>query len=224
MSFSISLTTYIVTVIFLSALIFVVMVFTKRPQGNKPQYLTIDELEKTGWELVDQIREVGEEYAEKITHAKGQVDTRIEKLNEIEHRLEQYSNYEELMDKRQAMLEDLYTQVKNEADSVREFKMIEQKIQESAKQVNKKPMEEETEEVKEEVVMEEGILEEELEIEVMDKKEEFKKDLNSIEDKKVEVYRLHGEGYSLEDISKLTGTHKGFVEVLLNMSKMKKNG
>jgi hypothetical protein len=211
----VSLGTYIVTIIFFAAVIFVIIMFGKKPNSKQPDYLMIDELETTGWEIVDEIRRVGEEYGEKLSQAKKDVDQTLDRIEQFEQTLSKWNSIESTLDEKQALLEYLFNKTKEELEETKTTRIVEEKLQESAKKVEKETIDVQVEEVKEEIKEE---------IKKERPKPTLKRELKTMEDKKIEVYRLFSEGYTIEEIAHLTETHKGFVEVLLNMKKMKKNG
>lgn len=83
--------TYILTLLFFATIALLVFFFTKKNMGEKPDYLKIDELETTGWEIVDEIRAATEESEERLRKIQQEMDEKICLLEEYRS-LEQKMN------------------------------------------------------------------------------------------------------------------------------------
>ena len=206
---SISATTFVVTVLFFCTAIYLILLWTKRPKNKVPDYMKMDELEQTGWELVEDIKNASETYADQIQGVKKEIEHKLEELQTLESRFKQYRNYEEILSQKQEVLEELFEKMKTELAHLREEKEEQQTQFEEMKQMLLTPPPH-MDRVKEKV---DAMIEEE-------KNRAYdRSQSNPIEAKKSEIYRLYDQGLSVSAIAEETGTEKGFIEVLINLQK-----
>lgn len=202
MNMSVGMNTYVVTVLFFVALLYGVLMYTKKPKNKIPDHMKMDELEQTGWEIVEDIKNASETYADKIQGVKKEIELKLEELRGFEGRFNQYRDYEDILSQKQEVLEELFEKMKQELSQMREEKEV---------RAYTAPPQMERVQAKVNAMIEE------------EKNRAYDRSMgNPIEDKKAEIYRLHALGYNVAVIAEETGTEKGFVEVLLNMQKYKK--
>lgn len=194
------------------------LVYFKKPADKKADYLKADELEEVGWEIIDEIKRAGEEYGERL----GQVKVQIEKMEE---KMLEMKEKEKLMDEKSLLIEDMLSEMKKSEEIVQEKKMIEETLEKKATEFLHKEKETQKETVskqdKKDVLLKEQIKKS------PNKKREIKFDLENLktaEEKKMAIYELDKEGYTIEEIADLTNSNQGFVEVLVNMSRIRRNG
>lgn len=206
---SVGIGTYVMTVIFFCSLVFGVLVYTKKPKTKIPDYLKMDELEQTGWELVEDIKNASESYVGKIQGLKAEIEAKLEDLQAFESRFKEYQGYEGLLTQKQQVLEELLEKMKTELVYLQEEKEEQKATLEQIKKVVSDPPPH-LERVQQKV---NAMIEEE-------KNRAYDRSMgNPVDEKKADIYRLHELGYTVADIAEETGTEKGFIEVLINMKK-----
>jgi archaellum component FlaC len=200
---SVGISTYVVTVIFFCSLLYGVMVINRKPKGKKAEYLQMEDLEATGWELVEDIKNASDAYTDKIQGVKKEIEGKIEELMQVEERFEAYRDYEELLSQKQEVLEELYDKVRRE--------VVASKVEKEIKQA---PSAMERVQAKVNAMIEQ----EKTRARVVGESVGH----SDIEEKKEQIYRLYEGGLTINEISEATGTEKGFVQVLVNMKNYKK--
>lgn len=209
---SVGISTYVLSILFFCTVLYGVLMYHRKPKNKVPDYMKMDELEQTGWELVEDIKQASESYADKIQGVKKEIEHKLEELKAFEGRFKTYQSYEDILSQKQEVLESLFEKMKDELANMRIEKEEQQATLEEMKQViNTPPAQMERVKAK---------------IDAMIEEEKNRTSdhwvINPIEDKKAEINRLYDLGYNISAISEQTGTEKGFIEVLINMKKYKK--
>lgn len=180
----ISLGMYVVTVLVFLMITLISITKKKKPNAKIRQYLTNDELEQSGWDIVESIQQAGEEYVEKLNHIQKQANEQVAFLQKKEAVLQEIKKREQSI---YSMLEEIREKEERMSDMYEDLKM-------TAKREEKQCMPSA--------------------VKVVSKKQE----------QEHEICRLYRKGKSVEEIVALTGEHKGYVEIKINMMDMKKNG